>query len=120
MKIKLIAAFIIIAISVFNSSCEKECSGCPAAIGGNLPTKYIIIYNDSFAPANISAVNGTSFTFVNNTGSVKGVYSSDSIVINKPNIADRSSFIFKKDTVGTIVYRLAGKPAVSGTITLTP
>lgn len=120
MKHTLTAVVIAFAALVSFSSCDKECDGCSAPAGGDIPTNYIIINDNSFSPASITAVRGNSFTFVNNTGAVKGVYSLDSVIINKPNIANTSSFFFKKDTVGTIYYHMAGKPAVIGSITLTP
>ena len=121
MKNKLILGLLAFAVAAFTfSSCEKECDGCPDAVGGQLLTHYIIIKDSAFSPSSITAVNGSSFTFVNNTGAVKGVYSMDSIIINKPSIPTTSSFFFKKDTVGTIYYHMAGKPSVVGSITLTP
>ena len=121
MKNKLISGLLALAAVAFTfSSCERECSGCPDAAGGLLPTNYIIIKDSSFSPSSITAVNGSSFTFVNNTGSIKGIYSLDSIIINKPSIQTTSSYFFKKDTVGTIYYHMAGKPTVIGSITLTP
>ncbi|MFN0083603.1 MAG: hypothetical protein ACKVOM_13935 [Ferruginibacter sp.] len=99
-------------------SCGKD--GQPEPVGGDLPTNYIIISDGAFSPKQDTAVNGTSFTFINRSGSVKGIYSLDSMVINKQGIADNSSYFFKKDTVGTIIYRMAGKPSVTGSITITP
>jgi len=99
-------------------SCSKN--GQPEPVGGELPTKYIIISDGTFSPKEDTAVNGTSFTFINRSGSTKGIYSLDSIIINKQGIADNTSYFFKKDTVGTIIFRMAGKPSASGSITLTP
>ena len=121
MKNKLISGLLALAVVAFTfSSCERECSGCSDAVGGLLPTNYIIIKDSAFSPSSITAVNGSSFTFVNNTGAIKGIYSLDSIIINKPTIQTTSSYFFKKDTVGTIYYHMAGKPSVVGSITLTP
>lgn len=100
------------------TACSKN--GQPEPVGGQLPTRYIIISDGAFSPKEDTAVNGTSFTFINRSGSVKGIYSLDSMVINKQGIADNSSYFFKKDTVGTIIFRIAGKPSASGSITLTP
>ncbi len=102
------------------AACGKEGKGIPEAQGGLLPTNYIIIKDGSFSPAANVGVRGSSFTFVNQSGSTKGVYSNDSIVINKPTIDNSSSYFFKKDTVGTINFFMAGKPSVVGSITLTP
>ncbi len=101
-------------------SCYKEGVGVPPAVGGELPTNYIIIKDGSFSPAKDTAVRGSSFTFVNQSGSSKGIYSFDSIIINKQNIDNNTSYFFKKDTAGTIYYFMAGKPSVVGSITLTP
>ena len=101
-------------------SCSKDGKGISEAAGGALPTNYIIINDGSFVPDSITAVRNSTFTFVNHSGSAKGIYSSDSIVINKQNIADNTSFIFTKDTVGLIIYRMAGKPSVTGSIKIIP
>ena len=104
--------------------CSKEGEGAPEPQGGNLPTNYIILKDGKFNPSSITAVHGNSFTFVNYSGETIGLYSSDSIYINKQNIAANTSYYFKKDTAisspTTIIYRQAGKPNVTGSITLTP
>ncbi len=117
MKYKFLVIFFLVTII---ASCNKEGKGVPEAQGGLLPTNYIIIKDGSFSPATNIAVRGSSFTFINQSGSTKGVYSNDSIVINKPTINNSSSYFFKKDTVGTINFFMAGKPSVVGSITLTP
>ncbi len=115
-----LASVFLLCSILFFSSCDKECTGCPEAAGGQLPTNYITINSTSFKPSNITLVSGNSVTFVNNTGSVQGVYSFDSVIIKQPVIQNTSSFLFKKDTVGTIYFQLAGNPAVTGSITFTP
>lgn len=121
MKNKMMSALFILAVVALGlTSCSRECDGCSEPVGGSLPTNYIIIKDSAFSPSSISAVRGSTFTFVNNTGSAKGIYSLDSIIIKQPAIATTSSYVFKKDTVGTITYHLAGKPSVMGSITLTP
>ena len=107
------------AFNVF-ISCNKDGAGQPEPIGGALPTNYIIVNDSTFSPSNVTVVNGSSITFVNRSGSSKGIYSSDSMVINKQNILINSSYFFKKDTVGTIIFKMAGKPSASGSITFTP
>ncbi len=99
-------------------SCSKD--GQPEPVGGDLPTNYIIMSDSAFTPNNITAVNGSTFTFVNRSSVARGIYSLDSVVINKQSIAVNTSFIFKKDTTATIIYRMAGRPSVSGSITITP
>ncbi len=111
-----LSVFLLLVIGF--TACSKN--GQPEPLGGQLPTRYIIISEAGFSPKEDTAVNGTSFTFINRSGSIKGIYSSDSVVINKQGIADNSSYFFKKDTVGTIIFRMAGKPSASGSITLTP
>ena len=111
------SALILFAVSIFYS-CNKNDQ--PKPVGGDLPTNFIIISDSSFLPANVSVVNGSSITFVNRTGTAKGIYSSDSMVINKQNILANTSYFFKKDTVGTIFFRLAGKPSARGSIAFTP
>lgn len=106
--------------SVILLSCSQSTKGISDAVGGSLPTHYIIIKDGSFEPVNVTAVRNSTFTFVNLSGSAKGIYSSDSVVINKQNIADNSSYIFTKDTLGMIIYRMAGRPSVTGSITITP
>ena len=109
---------------VFLYSCGKGNDGVSAAQGGGIPTNYIILNDSSFSPTAITAVIGNSFTFVNHSGAAAGIYSSDSIIINKQNIPNNSSFYFKKDTAISspyvIIFRQAGKPNVTGSITLTP
>ena len=107
-------------LSAMVLSCSQSSKGISDAVGGNLPTHYIIIKDGSFEPVSTTAVRGSTFTFVNHSGSAKGIYSSDSTVINKQNIADNSSYIFSKDTLGTIIYRMAGRPSVTGSITISP
>jgi hypothetical protein len=111
-----LAVFLLLVVSL--TSCSKN--GQPEPVGGELPTHYIIISDGAFSPKEDTAVNGTSFTFVNRSGSLKGIYSLDSVTINKQGIADNSSYLFKKDTTGTIIFRMAGKPSASGSITLKP
>ena len=109
---------------LFLGACSKEGEGMPEAQGGGLPTNYIILKDGKFSPSALTAVNGNSFTFVNYSGETAGIYSSDSIIMNKQNIAVNTSYYFKKDTSitspYTIIYRQAGKPNVTGSITLTP
>ena len=112
-------SFFFIAVISF-ISCGKDGAGQPEAVGGNLPTNYIIISDGAFSPTSVTVVNGSSITFVNRSGTAKGIYSSDSIAINKQNIADNTSYFYKKDTTGTIIFRMAGKPSASGSITFTP
>ena len=113
-------AILILFISINFISCGKEGAGQPEPVGGDLPTNFIIINDGAFSPNTTTVVNGSSITFVNRSGSTKGIYSLDSVVINKQNIADNSSYFFKKDTVGTIVFKMAGKPSATGSITFTP
>lgn len=101
-------------------SCGKDGAGQPVDVGGDLPTNYIIISDGAFSPSSVTVVNGSSITFVNRSGTAKGIYSFDSVIINKQGIADNTSYFFKKDTVGTIIFRMAGKPSATGSITLTP
>jgi hypothetical protein len=107
-------------VTICISSCGKESNGIPEAQGGLLPTNYITITDSSFSPNNAIAVKGSSFTFVNQSGKPKGLYSIDSLFINKPTIDISTSYYFKKDTLGTFYYFMAGKPSVTGSITLVP
>lgn len=118
---KKLAAFATILIVIcFFISCNKEGAGQPEPVGGDLPTNYIIMSDSTFSPRTLTVVNGSSITFINRSTVAKGIYSSDSVVINKQNILVNTSFFFKKDTVGTVIFKMAGKPAVSGSITYTP
>ena len=115
--------FIFLAFFTFSFaliSCDKDGAGQPVAVGGELPTNYIIISDGTFSPSSVTVVNGSSITFVNRSGTAKGIYSLDSVIINKQGIADNTSYFFKKDTVGTMIFRMAGKPSATGSITLTP
>jgi hypothetical protein len=115
--IKNIMGFILVVGTFL--ACSKEGAGIPEAQGGLLPTNYIIIKDSSFSPKDTTVVTGSSFTFVNQSASTKGIYSVDSVVINKQGLLSNTSYFFKKDTVGTIYYFMAGKPTVRGSITLT-
>lgn len=121
MKYKLL---LFIFSTIIISSCSKEGKGISEAQGGLLPSNYITIKASSFSPANITAVKGSSFTFVNQSGAAQGIYSYDSVFLNKQGIADNTSYYFKKDTASSgpvvIYYFMAGKPSVTGSITLTP
>ena len=101
-------------------SCNKDGAGQPEPVGGALPTNYIIVNDSTFLPSSVTVVNGSSITFVNRSGTAKGIYSSDSMVINKQNILMNTSYFFKKDTVGTINFKMAGKPSATGSIIFTP
>ncbi len=114
---KNIVGLILITISFI--ACSKEGAGISEAQGGLLPTNYIIIKDNSFYPTDAVAVSGSSFTFVNQSANTKGIYSFDSLIINKQGLLYNASYFFKKDTVGTIYYFMAGKSAVRGSITLT-
>lgn len=109
-----------LSVAISFTSCSKDGKGQSAPVGGDLPTNYIIISEGAFSPDKITVVNGSSITFVNHSGSARGIYSLDSVIINKQGIADNTSYFFKKDTVGTIIFRMAGKPSATGSITLTP
>ncbi|MEJ7611808.1 MAG: hypothetical protein WKF88_11570 [Ferruginibacter sp.] len=109
-----VLGFIVLALH----SCSNK--GISEAAGGDLPTNYIIIRDGSFEPVRVTAVRNSTFTFVNHSGATTGIYSMDSMVINKQNIAANTSYVFKKDTVGTIIYRMAGKPTVTGSIVIIP
>ncbi len=111
-------ASLILCVTVIIISCNKNEQPAPA--GGNLPTNYIIITDAAFSPASLSVVNGSSITFINRSGVAKGIYSLDSVLINKQNILDNTAYFFKKDTIGTIIFKMAGKPAVSGSINFIP
>ena len=113
-------SILILFIAMNFISCSKDGAGQPQPFGGDLPTNYIIISDGAFSPNSITVVNGSSITFVNRSGTAKGIYSSDSVVINKQNILDNTSYFFKKDTVGTLIYKMTGKPTASGSITFIP
>ena len=119
MKRMLFFTLLFTSILIFNS-CSKDGKGQPEPVGGDLPTNYIIISDGAFSPDRLTVVNGSTVTFVNRSGSTRGIYSLDSVTINKQGITDNTSYIYKKDTVGTIIFRMAGKPSASGSITLTP
>lgn len=112
--------FLFAIIVILFTACGKDNNGIADAQGGLLPTNYVYISDTAFTPKNTVVTNGNSITFVNQTTATQGIYSSDSIVINKQGIVANMTYFFKKDIVGTIFYKLAGKPSVNGTITFTP
>ncbi len=119
MKNAIVLLFLCI-VNCYFMACSKVSDGMPDPAGGNLPTNYVFIQSTGFTPQSITVVNGSTVTFINQSGATVGIVSSDSVVINKQNLAANTSYIFKKDTTGTIFYNLAGKPSVNGSITLTP
>ena len=112
--------YFFVLVTLIFCSCGKDNAGIPEAQGGLLPTNYIYIKDGAFTPKNTTVVNGSSITFVNQSGASLGIYSIDSVFINKQGIADNTSYFFKKDTVATINYFVAGKPNINGSISFTP
>ncbi len=88
--------------------------------GGQLPTHYVIIKDNSFSPSLLTVATGSSITFVNSTSDEHRIVSDDSAAIVSPVIASNTSFFYKKDTVGTINYHCSNHPTVTGTIILRP
>ena len=88
--------------------------------GGMLPTHYINIKDSSFSPVVLSVATGSSITFVNTTDFEHSIVDDDSSVILSGLMQRRTSFFFKKDTIGTINYHCGVHPGVKGTIILTP
>ena len=66
---------LLLIVSLFFTSCNKDGAGQSVPVGGNLPTNYIIISDGAFSPNSITVVNGSSITFVNRSGVAKGIYS---------------------------------------------
>ncbi len=116
--------YLLILSVVILTSCGKDSAGIPEAQGGLLPTNYIYFKDGVFSQKNTIAVNGSSFTFVNQSSSSIGIYSSDSVYINKQGIESNKTYFFKKDTVSNspivINYFLAGNQSINGSITITP
>lgn len=110
---------IVMAAASLFFSCKKYISAADAR-GGDLPGYYISVKNDSFSPSSLTAVSGSSIRFVNNTSTSKSIITTDSATIRLTLIQPDSSFLFNKDTSGTFVCKLAGKPSVQTIITLTP
>jgi len=88
--------------------------------GGSLPTHYITIKDSSFSPAILTVATGSSITFVNDTDFEHSIVSDDSATILSGSIAHKTSFFFKKDTIGTFTYHCGLHPTVKGTIILRP
>ncbi len=100
-------------------SCTKSADDFTAE-GGLLPTHYIIIKDSSFSPATLTVATGSSITFVNDTDFEHSIVSDDSSAILSGVIAHKTSFFYKKDTVGIITYHCGLHPTVKGTIILRP
>ena len=88
--------------------------------GGLLPTHYITIKDSSFSPIVLTVATGSSITFVNSTDNEHSIVSDDSATILSGTILHKTSFYYKKDTVGTFYYHCGMHPTVKGTIILTP
>jgi plastocyanin len=116
MKVKFILGAILIAGFIY--SCDKPANYNTQ--GGNLPTHYIKILNDSFSPQQITVAVGSSITFVNNSDVTHTLVSDDSSTILSQGILPSTSFYFKKDTVAVIGYHCHEHPAVRGYITIRP
>jgi len=105
-------------------SCSKSADDFTSQ-GGNLPTHYIDINDNSFSPVTLTIANGSSVTFLNKTTTSHTIVSADSSTILSPAIAAGSYFYVLPDTMsGTnpvrIDYHCKEHPAISGTIVLTP
>lgn len=90
------------------------------AVGGNLPTTYILIKDSSFTPNNISLVAGNSITFLNKTLTEQTIVSLDSVTIPATKIAANGFFVFTKDTTGSFAYKNVAHPAAVGNFILVP
>lgn len=88
--------------------------------GGLLPTHYINIKDSSFSPVVLSISTGSSITFVNTTDFEHSIVSDDSSAILSGLMQRRTSYFYKKDTIGIINYHCGVHPTVKGTIILTP
>lgn len=117
MKLKFILGAFLISGIIY--SCSKPASNYNAQ-GGNLPTHFIKILNDSFSPQQITVAVGSSITFVNNSDVTHTLVSDDSSTLLSPGILPSTSYFFKKDTVGVIGYHCHEHPAVRGYITIRP
>jgi len=116
-RVKILLFTVILATGFY--SCTKTADDF-TGVDGSLPTNYIIIKDNSFAPSYLVVSSGSSITFVNDTDAEHSIVSEDSATILSGVIQSKTSFYFKKDTVGTIQYHCGLHPTVKGTITLRP
>ncbi len=112
-------SFLFMASFLLFSGCEKSTDDTKA-VGGNLPTTYIIIKDSAFTPNQLSIVAGNNITFLNQTATAQTIISLDGITIPSTVIAAKESFVFKKDTTGTFFYKNANQPNATGRFTLRP
>ena len=100
------------------SGCEKvDQSYNPS--GGNLPTNYVVVFDNSFSPSTLTLVGGNSVTFLNNGSGVHEIVSDDSVTIQSGLIAPQSYYYWKKDITGTYPYHCRQHPDVHGILILT-
>jgi hypothetical protein len=118
MKIFLAGLFAIITALLF--SCKNDVAGLSEPVGGQLPTNFIFIRDTGFVPNFIQATRGSTFTFVNQSSATRAVYSYDSVIIKRPSIDVNTSFLFFKDTIGSINYFMGGRPNFTGVIKIVP
>ena len=103
-------------VSLF--SCNKENEGYNA-IGGQLPSNYILIKDSSFSPAVLSVVVGSSITFSNQTNLLHTIVSDDTVAIKSTPVAGGLSFVIKPLSPGPIFYHCAEHPNAKGLINIT-
>ena len=110
--------FLSVLSCVIISSCIQ--SGKPLPAGGELPTNYIVIKDSSFSPNDLTVVNGSSITFVNNTSGSHTISSQDSNYLRPVKIESGRSYFYNKDTTGNISYKCMTHPSVAGIIKFLP
>jgi plastocyanin len=117
----LFSALSILILSVIFISCTKAEEDFDA-VGGELPSNYIIIQADgSFSPALITVASGSSITFVNNDIKPHNILSNDSTSIVTSVIPSKGFFKFKNDTlIGVFPYKCILDSTIKGTIVITP
>ena len=121
MKKYLFASVLALLIATALFGCTKVTEEFNA-VGGDLPTHYIVIQaNGSFSPSLLSVASGSSITFVNNDKKPHNIMSTDSISIRTNVIAPNGFFKFKNDSlIGVFPYKCLLDSTIRGTIIITP
>ena len=96
-------------------SCDKT-NNFAVPQGGDLPTHYIIIRSTGITPETTRVALGSTITFVNQDNVPHSYLSFDTITLRTGVIAPRTSYVFRKDTLGIFPFFSQPDSLVTGII----
>lgn len=116
MKIKQIAILIIgaLALILVINACSKSGSTTPPAGGGS--NSVTIDISGSKFPATTTVKKGTTVTWQNLDGFAHTVTSNDGTSFNSGNLANKASFSYTANTVGSFDYHCNIHAGMVGTL----